>query len=151
MSNEIDVVVAAGERALDVAGIEGIEKSHNVLTVNILDHIGSAGVNPTRIVDCIVNGIARRSIGKTIEPSSVAKSSRSAAQGCTPCHEPIATGNAAAASRPECAIKPKRQLFLLFGLCPAGVLPDENGEGGAPPFLRFLSAFGFFFSLLLRI
>jgi hypothetical protein len=48
-------------------------------------------------------------------------------------------------------MKPKCQLFLLFGLCPAGVLPDENGEGVAPPFLRFLSAFGFFFSLLLRI
>lgn len=45
----------------------------------------------------------------------------------------------------------RRQLFLLFGLWPAGVLPDENGEGVAPPFLRFLSAFGFFFSLLLRI
>src|SRR3982074_2863709 len=41
--------------------------------------------------------------------------------------------------------------FLLLGLWPAGVLPDENGEGVAPPFLRFLSAFGFFFSLLLRI
>jgi hypothetical protein len=41
--------------------------------------------------------------------------------------------------------------FLLFGLCPAGVLPDENGDGVAPPFLMFLSAFGFFFSLLLRI
>jgi hypothetical protein len=74
MSNEIDVVVAAGERALDVAGIEGIEKSHNVLTVNILDHIGSAGVNPTRIVDCIVNGIARRSIGKKTEPGSAPRS-----------------------------------------------------------------------------
>ena len=45
----------------------------------------------------------------------------------------------------------RRQFFLLFGLCPAGVLPDANGEGAAPPFLRFLSAFGFFFSLLLRI
>jgi hypothetical protein len=41
--------------------------------------------------------------------------------------------------------------FLLFGLWPAGVLPDENGEGVAPPFFMFLSAFGFFFSLLLRI
>jgi hypothetical protein len=41
--------------------------------------------------------------------------------------------------------------FLLLGLWPAGVLPDANGEGAAPPFLRFLSAFGFFFSLLLRI
>jgi hypothetical protein len=41
--------------------------------------------------------------------------------------------------------------FLLFGLWPAGVLPDENGDGVAPPFLMFLSAFGFFFSLLLRI
>jgi hypothetical protein len=45
----------------------------------------------------------------------------------------------------------RRQFFLLFGLWPAGVLPDENGEGAAPPFLMFLSAFGFFFSLLLRI
>ncbi|MFL6809177.1 MAG: hypothetical protein ACJ8FD_09220 [Bradyrhizobium canariense] len=41
--------------------------------------------------------------------------------------------------------------FLLFGLWPAGVLPDENGDGVAPPFFMFLSAFGFFFSLLLRI
>ena len=41
--------------------------------------------------------------------------------------------------------------FLLLGLWPAGVLPDANGDGAAPPFLRFLSAFGFFFSLLLRI
>jgi len=41
--------------------------------------------------------------------------------------------------------------FLLFGAWPAGVLPDENGDGVAPPFLMFLSAFGFFFSLLLRI
>jgi hypothetical protein len=41
--------------------------------------------------------------------------------------------------------------FLLFGLWPAGVFPDENGDGVAPPFLIFLSAFGFFFSLLLRI
>ena len=41
--------------------------------------------------------------------------------------------------------------FLLLGLWPDGGLPDENGEGVAPPFLRFLSAFGFFFSLLLRI
>jgi hypothetical protein len=41
--------------------------------------------------------------------------------------------------------------FLLFGLWPAGGLPDEKGEGVAPPFLMFLSAFGFFFSLLLRI
>ena len=42
--------------------------------------------------------------------------------------------------------------FLLLGLCPAGVLPAANGLTGAtPPFLRFLSAFGFFFSLLLRI
>src|ERR1700738_5475548 len=42
--------------------------------------------------------------------------------------------------------------FLLFGLWPAGVLPAANGLTGAgPPFLRFLSAFGFFFSLLLRI
>jgi hypothetical protein len=48
-------------------------------------------------------------------------------------------------------LKESRQLFLLFGLWPLGVLPDENGEGVAPPFLRFLSAFGFFFSLLLRI
>jgi len=42
--------------------------------------------------------------------------------------------------------------FLLLGLWPAGVLPAANGlTGAAPPFLRFLSAFGFFFSLLLRI
>src|ERR1700687_194176 len=42
--------------------------------------------------------------------------------------------------------------FLLLGLWPAGVLPAANGLTGAtPPFLRFLSAFGFFFSLLLRI
>ena len=41
--------------------------------------------------------------------------------------------------------------FLLLGLWPAGVLPDANGDGAAPPFFRFLSAFGFFFSLLLRI
>jgi hypothetical protein len=41
--------------------------------------------------------------------------------------------------------------LLLFGAWPAGVLPDENGDGVAPPFLMFLSAFGFFFSLLLRI
>src|ERR1700682_4888171 len=42
--------------------------------------------------------------------------------------------------------------FLLLGLWPAGVLPVANGlTGAAPPFLRFLSAFGFFFSLLLRI
>ena len=45
----------------------------------------------------------------------------------------------------------RRQLFLLLGLWPAGVLPAANGEGVAPPFLMFLSAFGFFFSLLLRI
>jgi len=45
----------------------------------------------------------------------------------------------------------ERNHFLLLGLWPAGVLPDENGEGVAPPFLMFLSAFGFFFSLLLRI
>jgi isochorismatase family protein len=44
------------------------------------------------------------------------------------------------------------QFFLLFGLWPAAVLPAANGlTGAAPPFLRFLSAFGFFFSLLLRI
>jgi hypothetical protein len=42
--------------------------------------------------------------------------------------------------------------FLPLGLWPAGVLADANGlTGAAPPFLRFLSAFGFFFSLLLRI
>src|SRR5437763_14729115 len=41
--------------------------------------------------------------------------------------------------------------FLLLGAWPAGVLPDENGDGVAPPFLMFLSAFGFFFSFLLRI
>src|SRR5450631_3263272 len=42
--------------------------------------------------------------------------------------------------------------LLLFGLWPAGVLPEANGlTGAAPPFFRFLSAFGFFFSLLLRI
>jgi len=41
---------------------------------------------------------------------------------------------------------------VLFGLWPAGVFPAANGLTGAlPPFLRFLSAFGFFFSLLLRI
>ena len=46
----------------------------------------------------------------------------------------------------------EHQFFLLFGLWPAGVLPDANGLTGAtPPFLRFLSALGFFFSLLLRI
>jgi hypothetical protein len=46
----------------------------------------------------------------------------------------------------------------MLGLWPAGGLPDENGElpeengeGVAPPFLMFFSAFGFFFSLLLRI
>jgi hypothetical protein len=44
-----------------------------------------------------------------------------------------------------------RQLFLLLGLWPAGGLPDVNGFGSALLFLRFLSAFGFFFSLLLRI
>ena len=44
-------------------------------------------------------------------------------------------------------------VYFLFicGLWPAGVLPDENGDGVAPPFLMFLSALGFFFSLLLRI
>jgi hypothetical protein len=42
-------------------------------------------------------------------------------------------------------------IYFLLGAWPAGVLPDANGEGVAPPFLRFLSAFGFFFSLLLRI
>jgi hypothetical protein len=47
--------------------------------------------------------------------------------------------------------KSKSDYFLLFGLWPAGVLPEENGDGVAPPFLMFLSAFGFFFSLLLRI
>ena len=41
--------------------------------------------------------------------------------------------------------------FLMCGLWPAGVLPEENGDGVAPPFFMFLSAFGFFFSLLLRI
>jgi hypothetical protein len=45
-----------------------------------------------------------------------------------------------------------RQLFLLLGLWPEGVLPEANGlTGAALAFLRFLSAFGFFFSLLLRI
>jgi hypothetical protein len=56
-----------------------------------------------------------------------------------------------------CAIRRRKShdggidYFLLFGLWPAGVLPDENGDGVAPPFLVFLLAFGFFFSLLLRI
>ena len=46
----------------------------------------------------------------------------------------------------------RRQFFLLLGLWPAGVFPVANGLTGVmPPFLRFLSAFGFFFSLLLRI
>jgi hypothetical protein len=49
------------------------------------------------------------------------------------------------------AYRARRQFFLLFGLWPAGVLPAANGDGAGPPFLRFLSAFGFFFSLLLRI
>jgi hypothetical protein len=53
---------------------------------------------------------------------------------------------------PRAAKKNRRQFFLLLGLWPAGVLPVANGLTGAPlPFLRFLSAFGFFFSLLLRI
>jgi hypothetical protein len=64
-----------------------------------------------------------------------------------------ATAPAATLARRVVGGDPNRggQLFLLFGLCPAGVLPAANGEGVAPPFLRFLSAFGFFFSLLLRI
>src|SRR5258705_10388544 len=55
-------------------------------------------------------------------------------------------------NRARRAAKRLRDYFLLFGLWPAGVLPAANGlTGAAPPFLRFLSAFGFFFSLLLRI
>jgi hypothetical protein len=45
----------------------------------------------------------------------------------------------------------RNQLFLGFRLWPTDVLPDENGDGVGPRFLMFLSAFGFFFSLLLRI
>jgi hypothetical protein len=45
----------------------------------------------------------------------------------------------------------KPQPFLPIEGCPTATLPDANGEGAAPPFLMFLSAFGFFFSLLLRI
>jgi hypothetical protein len=123
--------------------------------VKILDHVGSVGVNPTRIIAGTVNEIARRSIGKKTKPpvprSRIRLHPMVAHHGCAGCRKPFATDNAAVASRPERTMKPKRQLFRLFGLCPAGVLPDENGEGVAPPFLRFLSAFGFFFSLLLRI
>jgi hypothetical protein len=46
----------------------------------------------------------------------------------------------------------ERQLFLVLKVwLTCDDLPEENGEGVAPPFLMFLSAFGFFFSLLLRI
>jgi hypothetical protein len=62
-----------------------------------------------------------------------------------------AAGGLLVADRYARAGKSKSDYFLLFGLWPAGVLPDENGDGVAPPFLMFLSAFGFFFSLLLRI
>jgi hypothetical protein len=152
MGDEIDVVRAAGERTLEVAGVEGIVKFHDALTMQFLDHAGSADANPIRIVDGIVKGIVRRSIGKKTEPVAVPRSQGALQPGvaCLAC-APLAAGQAAAASAPKPAMSSKRQLFRLFGLCPAGVLPDENGEGAAPPFLRFLSAFGFFFSLLLRI
>jgi hypothetical protein len=41
------------------------------------------------------------------------------------------------------------QVFLPPGALDIGGF--ANGEGVAPPFLMFFSAFGFFFSLLLRI
>jgi hypothetical protein len=50
-----------------------------------------------------------------------------------------------------CGCRREEANYFLLGAWPAGVLPDANGEGVAPPFLMFLSDFGFFFSLLLRI
>jgi hypothetical protein len=54
-------------------------------------------------------------------------------------------------ARPGCGCRRDEADYFLLGAWPAGVLPEANGEGVAPPFLMFLSAFGFFFSLLLRI
>src|SRR5713226_4385292 len=39
-----------------------------------------------------------------------------------------------------------KHYFLPYGFWPPGGLLEANGEGAAPPFLMFLSAFGFFFS-----
>src|SRR3984957_5778705 len=54
--DEIDIVGAARQRALDVAGIERVEKVHHALAVEILWHVASPPVlDPTRIHGSIVD------------------------------------------------------------------------------------------------
>jgi adenosine/AMP kinase len=43
IGDEIDVVAAARQRALDIAGIKFIEKIQHALPVKILDHVFPAG------------------------------------------------------------------------------------------------------------
>jgi hypothetical protein len=65
VGEEIDVVAAVRQRALDIAGIECVEKIQHALPSQILDHGFSPPVlNPTRIADGIVNRTAQGSIGK---------------------------------------------------------------------------------------
>jgi hypothetical protein len=44
MGDEIDVVIAARQRALDIAGIESLEEIQHALPVEIFGHFFSAGV-----------------------------------------------------------------------------------------------------------
>src|SRR6185437_6668668 len=131
-------------------------------------------LRPTRIVGGIVNRIARGSIGKIPLSGLVPRDRKRFTTGrcnccgalrrtlrespivrvktTTACRATRATPYAGASRPPGKAGKTGRQFFLLLGLWPAAGLPLANGlTGAAPPFLRFLSAFGFFFSLLLRI
>jgi hypothetical protein len=66
VSDEIDVVGTASERAFNIAGIERIEKIQHALAVKLIDHFLFPPVpRPARIAASMAEEIAQRSIGKT--------------------------------------------------------------------------------------
>ena len=65
VGDELDVVGAARQRGLDIAGIVDFEEIQHALPVKILGHLHffSAGVGPDSL-GSILNGMEPRSIGK---------------------------------------------------------------------------------------
>jgi len=52
VAEKFDIVGAAGEGSLEIAGRKHVEKIQNALPVKVLDHFFSVGVGPDRPSDC---------------------------------------------------------------------------------------------------
>jgi hypothetical protein len=57
----VEVIIAAGQRRLDVARIEALQEIEHALSIDVLDHVSSAGVEPDSLSFRIVKGIAQGS------------------------------------------------------------------------------------------